>query len=77
MCLNAIDMWLNIIQKRGQCIFPDQEEGDSMMCVKNSQEILDNQIRETERECSDMTENFRDLIKTQKMANILNTLFNA
>lgn len=48
-----------------------------MICEKNSQKILDNQVRETERNCFDGTENFRDLTKTQKMANIPKTLFSA
>ena len=39
--------------------------------------ILDNQVGETERDCFDGTENFRDLTKTQKMANIPKTLFSA
>lgn len=47
------------------------------MYVKNSLEILDNQIRETERDYSDVIKNFRDLTKTQKMANILKALFSA
>lgn len=33
--------------ERSQWIFPDREERESMMCVKNSQESPDNQIRET------------------------------
>ena len=44
------------------------------MYVKNSQGMPDNKIRETERDGCDVTENFRDLTKTQKMADILNAL---
>ena len=62
---------------RTQCIFSALEEGDTMICVKNSQMILDNQVGETERDCFDGTKNFRDLTKTQKMANIPKTLFSA
>lgn len=42
--------------------------------MKISQETLDNQIKETARDCCDKTINFRDLTKTQKMADILNAL---
>lgn len=44
------------------------------MSVKNSQGVLNNQLRETERDCCDVTENFKDLTKTRKIADILNAL---
>lgn len=61
--------------ERSQCVFPDLLERDSVTGVENSQDAGDAiSLDERDREGFEVTENFRHLTPTQKMANILSIL---
>lgn len=61
--------------ERSRCAFPDRLERDSVTGMKYSQDAGDvTSLDERDRECFEVTENFRHLAPTQKMANILSIL---
>lgn len=72
MCLDAIETWLNIIQREANIYFLKQKSRFSHVC----EELAGDARQSDPRDCLDVTDNFKDCTKTKKMENILNILSN-
>lgn len=75
MCLKVRETWLNSIQREVNVHFLIRKKGIDGGVRRTHGGVYGSDQRDGGRLY--VTENFRNLNKTQKMANILNTLFSA